>query len=250
MKKQFTTKVRHLGLKIMGMLFALLLFSGQSWGQVNILTEDFSSITTGNSTSTSGSSTAWAGNTNFPTVTAAYQAGGAVKLGTSSAIGSITSKILDLSVNGGSFKVSFKVKGWTTVEGNIKITATGLTAQTVTYTAVIAGSFESKEVTFTGGTSNSTIKIETTAKRAFIDDVVIYYNATSIPVVSAASPIGTVGTAFTYNISATNSPTSYAISSGTLPAGLSLNTTSGAITGTPTTFGSSTVAQFNKRYNP
>ena len=61
------------------------------------------------------------------------------------------------------------------------------------------------------------------------------------PVVTAASPTGTVGASFTYNISATGSPTSYAIFSGTLPAGLSLNTTSGAITGTPTTAGASSV---------
>lgn len=61
------------------------------------------------------------------------------------------------------------------------------------------------------------------------------------PVVSDATPTGTVGSAFTYNISATNSPTSYAVASGTLPAGLSLITTTGAITGTPTTAGSSSV---------
>jgi hypothetical protein len=52
-------------------------------------------------------------------------------------------------------------------------------------------------------------------------------------ITSATSAAGTVGTAFTYQIAATNSPTSYAATnlSGT---GLSLNTTTGAITGTPT----------------
>ncbi|WP_245569852.1 YDG domain-containing protein, partial [Flavobacterium soli] len=61
------------------------------------------------------------------------------------------------------------------------------------------------------------------------------------PVVTGASPSGTVGSAFSYSIVATNSPTSYAISSGTLPTGLNLNTTTGQITGTPTTAGSSSV---------
>ena len=65
--------------------------------------------------------------------------------------------------------------------------------------------------------------------------------AAAIPVVSAASPSGTVGTLFNYNISATNSPSSYAVASGTLPAGLSLNLSSGLISGTPTTAGSSSV---------
>lgn len=62
-----------------------------------------------------------------------------------------------------------------------------------------------------------------------------------IPVVNPASFNGTVGTAFSQNISATGNPTSYAIVTGTLPAGLTLNTTTGAITGTPTAAGSATV---------
>jgi beta-lactam-binding protein with PASTA domain len=44
----------------------------------------------------------------------------------------------------------------------------------------------------------------------------------------------TVGTSYSDSVSATNSPT-YSISSGSLPAGISLNSSSGAITGTPTT---------------
>jgi len=155
----------------------LLLFILTGFGvkaQTYILQEDFSSITTGNNTSTKGSNSQWAGDTNFPTVSSAYQAGGVVKLGTNSAVGSIISKTLDLSSNGGSFNVSFDVKGWTTVEGSIKVTVTGLTAQTVTYTATMSSSFENKVLSFTGGTTNSTIKIETTAKRAFIDNVNVY----------------------------------------------------------------------------
>jgi fibronectin type 3 domain-containing protein len=58
-------------------------------------------------------------------------------------------------------------------------------------------------------------------------------------ITSPLTATGTVGTAFTYQIAATQNPTSYGATG--LPAGLSLNTTSGAITGTPTTAGSSTV---------
>jgi hypothetical protein len=47
-----------------------------------------------------------------------------------------------------------------------------------------------------------------------------------------------VGVSFTYNVSATNSPTSYTIASGSLPPGLTLTAATGAITGTPTTAGS------------
>jgi Putative Ig domain len=51
------------------------------------------------------------------------------------------------------------------------------------------------------------------------------------PNVSNGSATGQVGVAFSFQISATNSPTSYGASG--LPAGLSVNTTTGLISGTP-----------------
>jgi hypothetical protein len=62
-----------------------------------------------------------------------------------------------------------------------------------------------------------------------------------IPAITDATVTGAVGTAVNYNIVASGSPTSYAISSGTLPTGLSLNTTTGVITGTPTAAATGTV---------
>jgi hypothetical protein len=60
------------------------------------------------------------------------------------------------------------------------------------------------------------------------------------PVITSASTAsGTVGSAFSYQITATNSPTSYGAAG--LPAGLSVSSTSGLISGTPTTAGTSTV---------
>lgn len=70
-----------------------------------------------------------------------------------------------------------------------------------------------------------------------IDDVIVNANATSAlpPVVTAAASLpGTVGALFSYNVLATNSPTNYAVTAGTLPAGLSINATTGVISGTPT----------------
>jgi hypothetical protein len=59
--------------------------------------------------------------------------------------------------------------------------------------------------------------------------------ASTIPVVLPATINGTVSTSLSTSVTAAYSPTNYAVASGTLPAGLSLNSTSGAITGTPTT---------------
>jgi len=58
-------------------------------------------------------------------------------------------------------------------------------------------------------------------------------------ITSATSANGTVGSAFSYQITATNSPTSYGTTR--LPPGLSLNAATGLISGTPTTAGISTV---------
>ena len=60
------------------------------------------------------------------------------------------------------------------------------------------------------------------------------------PVISsAAAASGTVGTAFTYTITASNNPTSYNATG--LPSGLSISTTTGVISGTPTATGTSMV---------
>jgi beta-glucosidase len=58
--------------------------------------------------------------------------------------------------------------------------------------------------------------------------------ASAVPVVnSPQTATGTVGVPFNYQITATNSPTSYGLT-GTLPAGLTFSSSTGAITGTPT----------------
>ena len=178
--------MKKINILILLLLFLYTLTSINQAQTVNLLSEDFSTCTLGeNGTTNNGQS--WTGDALFPTVVKAYQAGGAVKLGNASNSGSITSKSLDLSVNSGSFKVSFDVKGWTSVEGDIKVTVTGLTSQTVSYTAIMTNPFENKVLSFTGGTANATVKIETTAKRAFIDNVKIYYESAPIAPTTQAS---------------------------------------------------------------
>ncbi len=62
----------------------------------------------------------------------------------------------------------------------------------------------------------------------------------AVPIItSAATAGGTVGSSFTYQITANNNPTNY--SAAGLPAGLNLNPATGLITGTPTEAGTFTV---------
>lgn len=152
-------------------VFATL--NGAGGEKTTLLSEDFSGIEAGNNQTSAGSSSAWDGNDNFTSVSSAYQAGGAVKLGGGKSTGSITTKTLDLSANSGAFTVEFDAKGWTTVEGQIQVTPTGCTPQTSSITAVMNDDFEHVTMNFTGGNVNSTIVFATTEKRAFIDNILV-----------------------------------------------------------------------------
>lgn len=89
----------------------------------------------------------------------------------------------------------------------------GMPAQTGTFTIGLSASSAS-------GSGSGTLTI------------VVSGPAVSPPVISsAATATGTVGTAFTYSIIASNSPTGYGASG--LPSGLTVNTATGVISGTP-----------------
>ncbi|HVD97714.1 MAG TPA: carbohydrate-binding protein [Cytophagaceae bacterium] len=116
----------------------------------------------------------------------------------------------------------------TNISGTISIPATGgwQTYQTVSVTtsSLSAGQHVLRIYEETGG---------------FNINYITFTSIAPAPVISsAATATGTTGTAFTYNITASNNPTSYNATG--LPAGLTVNTTTGAITGTPTTAGTYT----------
>jgi len=104
-------------------------------------------------------------------------------------------------------------------------TSTGLISGTPTTAAT---STVTLGATNAGGTGNKTLTLTINAA------------APSAPVISSASTAsGTVGTAFSYQITASNSPTSFSATG--LPAGVTINTSTGLISGTPSASGTSTV---------
>lgn len=76
--------------------------------------------------------------------------------------------------------------------------------------------------------------------------VVMRIHATAAPVINSgatgAGTVGSSGTAYSISTTGANGPiTSYSVVSGSLPAGLTLNTSTGVVSGTPTTSGVSSV---------
>ncbi|HTZ73918.1 MAG TPA: choice-of-anchor D domain-containing protein [Candidatus Aquilonibacter sp.] len=118
---------------------------------------------------------------------------------------------------------------------------TGLT----TSTTIAAGGSSTFNATFdpsSTGAANGSINLTTngTPSSLVINLSGTGQTGTSAPTItSATTSSGTVGTAFSYQIVATNTPTSYGATG--LPTGLSINTSTGLISGTPTSAGTSSV---------
>src|SRR5690606_9835269 len=144
--------------------------------------EDFSDITSGNSTSSTGSNSSWAGNTNFPTVLNAYQAGEKVRLGTSSNNGSITSLPLT-DFQGQNVTVSFDAKSWATSATSILVTL-GTQSQVVELAAPADWETDltSYEIGFENVEVNATLSFvsnNTSARRFFLDNIAVCISTAS-----------------------------------------------------------------------
>ncbi|MCS4303438.1 T9SS type A sorting domain-containing protein [Chryseobacterium sp. BIGb0232] len=170
--------------KLYSFFATVMVASGIFAQQTVVLSENFTSYSAGGNTASTGANAPDAtdvysasGNpvANFPTGSKVYSAGGMAKLGTGSVIGTMTSKTLDLSTDGGNVVITFDVKGWTGTPSTIIVKVTNLANQTVSYSAVMSGTPESKTVNFTGGQANSTVTFETPSSslRAYLDNIVI-----------------------------------------------------------------------------
>jgi subtilase family serine protease len=141
----------------------------------------------------------------------------------------ITSALTTSGTAGGSFGYTITASNSPTSYGAANLPA-GLSVNTsngvISGTPTTAGTVSATvSATNAGGTGSATLVFT-------IDPA-----APTTPVITSALDVsGIVGTSFSYAIVASNSPTSYNAPDG-LPAGLSINTSNGAISGTPTSPG-------------
>ena len=97
----------------------------------------------------------------------------------------------------------------------------------------------------TANTYNFTVRVTDSQSPADTDDqalsIVVTAGVQDLVITTTTLPGGTVGAAYSQTIAATGgvAPYSWSISSGTLPSGLSIGSSTGVISGTPTTAGTS-----------
>ena len=141
-------------------------------GPVVVLSEEFTNITLSDDDNNTITSTTFS---NFSGATdKAYKSKyGGLKLGSSKVAGYITTKPLDLS---NSFTVQIDACKYSSDAGNIVVTCGNQEKKILNSSLGAAGSFKTFTLEFDAATANSTVKIATSTKRAYIDNVIITRN--------------------------------------------------------------------------
>ncbi len=156
-----------------------------------------------------------------------------------SAIG-ITPSTPQVMDSGQTLTITAAVVNDTTAKGASFAVTGGGTLTTPTRLAVSSTSYESTTYTAPAVTAQAAVVVTATALNTPSQTASV--NITVNPAIAIATTTlasGMVGTAYTATISVTGgtAPLSLSVTSGTLPGGLKLNAATGAITGTPTAFG-------------
>src|SRR5207245_1261484 len=154
--------------------------------------------------------------------------GSATLVITISAVPSITSLNPNCAIAGGP-QFTLTVNGTNFVSGaTVKWNATSLVTTFVSATQLTATVPASLIVT--AGTASITV-VTTNSCGTTTSNAVTFAIVDTPVITSSLTACGTVGVAFSYTITATNNPISFTASP--LPAGLSVNTNTGVISGTP-----------------
>lgn len=135
---------------------------------------------------------------------------------------------------------------WQGISYKFKFSATSSTSEAISwsyYANEMPDGFTLSGDTLTGTpTAEGTYSFTIRAQNSYGDashKFTLTVNALVLPAITSTTlPVGTVGTYYSADLTATGTPTpTWSVKSGTLPAGLTLNSSSGDITGTPTTAG-------------
>jgi hypothetical protein len=165
-------------------------------------------------------------------------------------VGSLTSNILTFTTLAEVPVINSGLSPMTATQGtpitDRTVTATGGGTMTYTATGLITGLTINPSTGVISGTPTSTVSgtynVNLTATNAVGSDtetLVITYSAPPV-ITSSLTATASQGTAFSYTIFATNTPTSYSVLTSPLPTGLSFNATTRVISGTPTDTASTT----------
>lgn len=149
----------------------------------------------------------------------------------------ITSSASSITLTGGATacNVFWQIGSSATLADNSLFVGTIMAQQSIT--AVTNASIEGRLLARTGAVTLDTNQVTVPTGCSSTFGTI----STSPVITSAAPPSATVGTPYTHAITATGTPApTFTVTTGSLPAGLQLDTTTGVISGTPTTSGSFT----------
>ena len=185
-------------------------------GLVNKFTENFNGFTAGQpNASANGTniattintytqSTGWSG-------VQVYQAGGTVKLGGGSSLGSITTPIIDISADTGNFTLEFQAMAWNGDSKNLKIFLNNNLVHTISNDLNNTSTYtlKSYSIPLTGGTSTSLIRFEgntNSSSRFFLENLVIKQNSKTKAYILQNENVGNV---ISYNVTGLTPNTQY-----------------------------------------
>lgn len=159
-----------------------------------LLSENFNGFTDGSFASPATANVATTVNTKTQTqgwvAENIYAAGGAVKLGGSTSLGTLKTPAINLSQDGGKFYVSFYAARWSTDSTYFNILVNDVQAKTVPGVTATMGWFGPIELT--GGTAATTIKFagaQASKGRFFLDSLIVTQQVAAVPSVTVTPQV-------------------------------------------------------------